>query len=134
MQRDDLPNVGAARALAEEMQGKLKKLLEDGPKLRDQARLLQVTEKSKDGLITVTVGSSGQLIRLDIDPRIYRRPDARALADAITDTIKRAGTKAQDRVVELFAPLIPRDQMQAHLSGDRDAIQEQMRKQMRGES
>lgn len=133
MQPGNVPNVAAARALAEEMQGKVQRLMEEGPKLRDQARLLQMTEKSKDGLITATVGSSGQLIRLDIDPRIYRRPDARALADAITETVQRAGTKAQEAIVELFASLIPREQMEAHLSGDMDAIQEQMRKQMRGE-
>jgi DNA-binding protein YbaB len=133
MEPNNVPNVAAARALAEEMQGKLQRLMEEGPKLKERALGLQITEKSKDGLITATVGARGQLIRLDIDPRIYRRPDARALADAITDTIKRAGTKAQDEIVELFASVVPREQVKAHLSGDMDAVQEQMRKQMRGE-
>jgi DNA-binding protein YbaB len=129
----NVPNVAGARALAEEMQGRFQKLIEEGPKLQEKARTLQATEKSKDGLITATVGSSGQLIRLDIDPRIYRRPDARALADAITETIQRAGTKAQESIVELFAPFVPREQMQAHLSQDMDAVQEHMRRQMHGE-
>lgn len=133
MEPNNVPNVAAARALAEEMQGKLKRLVEEGPKIKERAMSLQVTEKSKDGLVTATVGARGQLIRLDIDPRIYRRPDARALADVITETIKRAGTKAQDEIVELFATVVPREQVKAHLSGDADAVQEQMRKQMRGE-
>ncbi|HEX3814591.1 MAG TPA: YbaB/EbfC family nucleoid-associated protein [Mycobacteriales bacterium] len=133
MQPGGVPNVAAARALAEEMEGKLQRLLKEAPKLQERARALQTTVKSRDGLVTATVGSHGQLIRLDIDPRIYRRPDARALADTITDTIHRAGTKAQEGIVELFAPLIPREQLEAHMSGDMEAVQEQMRKQMRGE-
>lgn len=133
MEPNNVPNVAAARALAEEMQGKLQRLIDEGPKLKERARNLQVTEKSKDGLITATVGARGQLIRLDIDPRVYRRPDARALADAITETIKRAGTKAQEEIVGLFASVVPREQVEAHLSGDMAAVQEQMRKQMRGE-
>lgn len=133
MEPNNVPNVAAARSLAEEMQGKLQRLIEEGPKLKERARTLQVTERSKDGLVTATVGAGGQLIRLDIDPRIYRRPDARALADAITDTIKHAGTKAQEEVVGLFASVVPREQVEAHLSGDMNAVQEQMRKQMRGE-
>lgn len=133
MEPNNVPNVAAARALAEEMQGKLQRLIDEGPKLKERARNLQVTEKSMDGLITATVGARGQLIRLDIDPRVYRRPDARALADAITETIKRAGTKAQEEIVGLFASVVPREQVEAHLSGDMAAVQEQMRKQMRGE-
>lgn len=133
MEPNNVPNVAAARALAEEMEGKLKRLMEDAPKLQERARSLQITEKSKDGLITATVGPSGQLIRLDIDPRIYRRPDARALADSIAETIKQAGTKAQEEIVGMFAPHVPREQMEAHLSGDMKAVQEHMRRQMRGE-
>lgn len=129
----NIPNVAAARALAEEMQGKLQRLIEEGPKLKERASTLQITEKSKDGLITATVGPNGQLIRLDIDPRIYRRPDARALADAITETIKRAGTKAREEIVGMFTSVLPRDQVEAHMSGDMGAVEEQMRRQMRGE-
>jgi DNA-binding protein YbaB len=133
MEPNNVPNVAAARALAEEMEGKLQRLIEEGPKLKERAAALQITEKSKDGLITATVGPNGQLVRLDIDPRIYRRPDARALADAITETIKRAGTKAREEIVGMFTSVLPRDQIEAHMSGDMDAVQEQMRRQMRGE-
>jgi DNA-binding protein YbaB len=133
MEPNNIPNVAGARALAEEMEGKLQRLIEEGPKIKERASALQITEKSKDGLITATVGPNGQLIRLDIDPRIYRRPDARALADAITETIKRAGTKAREEIVGMFTSVLPREQVEAHMSGDMDAVQEQMRKQMRGE-
>lgn len=133
MQPGNGPNVAAARALAEEVKQKFHRLLEEGPKLQERARALEVTEKSRDGLVSATVGPRGNLIRLELDPRIYQRPDARALAEKITETIQRAGTRAREEVIELFAPLVPREQMEAQMSGDLNAIQEQMRKQIRGE-
>lgn len=127
------PNTAGMRAYAEELEKRFRRLQEEGPKLQERARSLQVTEKSGDGLITATVGARGELIRLDIDPRIYRRPDARALADQITETIKKAGAKARDQVVELFATLVPREQLNAQLAGETDGLTELLRKQMRGE-
>jgi DNA-binding protein YbaB len=130
---DYRPNIAGMRAYAEELEKRFWRLQEEGPKLQERARSLQVTEKSADGLISATVGARGELIRLDIDPRIYRRPDARALADDITETIKKAGAKARDEVVELFATLVPREQVDAQLGGDTNALTELLRKQMRGE-
>jgi len=115
------------------LEKRFRRLQEEGPKLQERARSLQVTEKSADGLIAATVGARGELIRLDIDPRIYRRPDARALADEITETIKKAGAKARDQVVELFATLVPREQLNAQLGGDTSTLVEMMHKQFRGE-
>lgn len=130
---DYLPNTAGMRAYAEELEKRFRRLQEEGPKLQERARSLQVTETSGDGLISATVDARGELIRLDIDPRIYRRPDARALANEITETIKKAGVKARDQVVELFATLVPREQVDAQLGGDSDALTELVRKQMRGE-
>jgi DNA-binding protein YbaB len=130
---NNLPDTAGIRAYAAELQQRFERLQQEGPKLQSQARALQVTEKSRDGLISATVGARGDLIRLDLDPRIYRRPDARGLANAITETIKKAGAKAQQEVVELFSSLVPRDQIEAQLSGDIDAMTEVMHKQMRGE-
>jgi DNA-binding protein YbaB len=130
---NNLPDTAGMRAYADELEKRFHRLQEEGPKLQQRARAVQVTEKSADGLITATVGARGDLIRLDIDPRIYRRPDARALADTIAATITNAGIKAREEVVDLFAALIPREQMEAQLSGDQDALTEVLRKQMRGE-
>ncbi|MGI8626355.1 MAG: YbaB/EbfC family nucleoid-associated protein [Geodermatophilaceae bacterium] len=125
-------DVAGLRAYAEELQGRFQKLTTEGPKLQEQARAVQVTEKSQDGLISATVGARGELIRLDLDPRIYRRPDSRELADTITDTIKAAGVKAQERVLEVFEPLIPREEMQQHMDGDLEGVLERMSNQMLG--
>lgn len=130
--RIESADVAGLRAYAEELQGRFQKLTTEGPKLQAQARAVQVTEKSPDGLISATVGARGELIRLDLDPRIYRRPDSRELADTITDTIKAAGGKAQERVLEVFEPLIPREEMQQHMDGDLEGVLERMSNQMLG--
>jgi len=127
--RSDLAGM---RAYAEELQSRFQRLTTEGPKLHEQARAVQVTEKSPDGLISATVGARGELIRLDLDPRIYRQPDSRELADTITETIKAAGAAAKDRVLEVFEPLIPREEMQLHMDGDIEGVMERMSDQMLG--
>ncbi|MEU9832564.1 YbaB/EbfC family nucleoid-associated protein [Streptosporangium sp. NPDC048047] len=120
------------QAYAEELRATFTRLQEQGPEIHRQARAVQVTEKSRDGLVSATVGARGDLVRLDLDPRIYRRQDSRELADVITDTVHRATEKARARVVELFEPLVPGDQMKAHLEGDLESVLEQMAAQMLG--
>src|SRR5262249_21987043 len=110
---DNLTSTAGIHAYADELEKRFRRLQEEGPKLQERARSLQVTEKSGDGLIAATVGARGELIRLDIDPRIYRRPDARALADDITETIKKAGAKGRGECGELFATLCPRGHVHA---------------------
>ncbi len=128
----DRSAVGGLAAYAEELQGRFEKLTTEGPKLQQQARAVQVTEKSPDGLISATVDARGGLIRLDLDPRIYRRPDSRELADTITETIKAAAETAQEKVLEIFEPLVPRDQMREQMDGDVEAMLERLSDQMLG--
>lgn len=118
------------RAYAEELRATFLRMQEQAPVLHEKARAVQVTEKSPDGLVAATVGANGDLIRLDLDPRIYRRQDARGLADAITRTVHAAVAKAQDRVVEIFSPIIPAEQMRAQMDGDLDAVLHQMSMRM----
>ncbi|GGP98282.1 hypothetical protein GCM10010140_30610 [Streptosporangium pseudovulgare] len=120
------------QAYAEELRATFTRLQERGPEIHRQARAVQVTEKSRDGLVSATVGARGDLIRLDLDPRIYRRQDSRELADVITDTVHRATEKARAMVVELFEPLVPGDQMKEHLEGDLESVLERMAAQMLG--
>ncbi|WP_433247198.1 YbaB/EbfC family nucleoid-associated protein [Streptosporangium sp. CA-135522] len=128
----DAADVAGMRAYADELRTTFMRLQDEASAVHEEARAIQVTEKSPDGLISVTVGARGDLIRLDIDPRIYRKPDARQLADSIADTVHRAAAKAQERVIELFEPLIPGDQMKVHLEGDLQGVLEQMASQLLG--
>ncbi|GII78355.1 hypothetical protein Sru01_33370 [Sphaerisporangium rufum] len=127
----DPAGLAGMEAYVEELRATFQRVQDEGPALHERAKNLQVTEKSADGLISATVGARGDLIRLDIDPRVYRRPDARHLADSVTETIHRAADQARRQVVEIFEPLIPREQMEAHLDGDLDRVMTQMATQLR---
>ncbi|HEV2088714.1 MAG TPA: YbaB/EbfC family nucleoid-associated protein [Cryptosporangiaceae bacterium] len=111
------------------MQARVDELMEQFEKMRAGAsdvmakvKKVQVTEKSRDGLVSATVGPRGQLVRLDLDPRIYRRPDSRELADTITETVQRATAKAQEQGAALLETIIDKEQLNAHLDGDIDGI------------
>jgi DNA-binding protein YbaB len=121
------------RIYADELRDAFMRMHEQALTLHEQGRAIRVTEKSPDGLVAATVGPRGELIGLDIDPRAFRRPDSRQLADAIVETVAKAASKARDKVVELFEPLIPAEQMRAHIDGDVESVLAQMVEQMRGE-
>ncbi|MFE3451281.1 YbaB/EbfC family nucleoid-associated protein [Nonomuraea sp. NPDC059194] len=120
------------QAYADELRATFMQLQDKGAELHTKAKSVQVTATSRDGLVTVTVGARGELVRLDIDPRIYRRPDARGLADAIAETIHRATAEARAQIIEIFEPLIPVEQMRAHLDGDLETVMNQLADQMSG--
>jgi hypothetical protein len=42
------------------------------------------------------------------------------------ETAGRAGERVRERIMEIFAPLIPPDQIRAHLDGDLDDIFDQL--------
>ncbi|GAA4329896.1 YbaB/EbfC family nucleoid-associated protein [Klenkia terrae] len=126
------PDLDAFREYSAGLQVKLHHLMDQGPELARQARAVQVTETSPDGLVSVTVGARGDLVRLDLDPRIYRRPDSRTLADTITETVHRATAAAQEQVVQTFAGVADADQLRATISGDDDALTEIVTDQMHG--
>ena len=132
LEPSELPETAALRAYSEQLQQKFSQMVEQAPALVEKARAVQVTEKSKDGLVTVTVGPRGDLVRLDLDPRIYRRPDSRELADTITATVQKAIRKARDQVVETFESIIPPEQMRATVEGDLDGMLGAMNQQIQG--
>jgi len=87
-------------------------------KLRRDLLAVKATAISPDGLVTVTVGPRGQVLRIDLDPRIYRRPDSQWLADTITATIEAAAADAQEQVLTLTRPFVPDELMRAQLELD----------------
>ncbi|MEU7854989.1 YbaB/EbfC family nucleoid-associated protein [Nonomuraea sp. NPDC049141] len=111
-----------------------KRIQNASAELHAEAKAVQVTETSRDGQVSVTVGARGELVRLDLDPRIYRRPDARYLADTIAETAQRAAARAQERVTEIFEPVIPAEEFKAHLEGDLEAVMARFAERMGGAS
>ena len=124
------PLAAGRRAQVETLRADFERLAARAPAIHAEARQVEVTRESWDGLVAATVGAQGELVALDIDPRVYRHPDARALADTIVETVQAATAAVRDRVVELFAPLVPAEQMRMHLDGDLEGVLDRMTQQL----
>lgn len=120
------------QAQAEELMAQFQKLRDGAGEL--QERLEKVTAKavSEDRYVTATVGPRGQLISLELDPRIYRNPNSGALAASITSTIQRATAEAADKVAELCKPFMPEQEVRAHLNQDLDGMFHRLDSQLPG--
>ena len=78
-----------------------------GRELRELRTALDDTREtatSEDGLITATAGGRGELVALELDPRIYRDQNCAELAAGIVETVRRAVEKAQHKAVEAVGP------------------------------
>jgi DNA-binding protein YbaB len=106
-------DVRGMQAYAEQLMSQFQRLRENESGLRQQLREVTATATSADRLVSATVGPGGQLIRLDLDPRVYRNPNSRVLADSITETVRRAAAAAAGKVAELCQPLPPEDELPA---------------------
>jgi len=108
----------ALRARADELLGELNRLRSGMNDLQRKLREINATVTSQDGIVTATVGPRGQLVRLELDPKLYRQPDSKRLAATITETIQRAAAQVQDQVTAACRPYMPDAEVQAHLDLD----------------
>ncbi|WP_116206200.1 YbaB/EbfC family nucleoid-associated protein [Amycolatopsis circi] len=76
-----------------------------------QSRMAEVRAEasSEDDLITAVVGSSGELVELRLDSRIYRAPDSAQLAADITDAVHRAAELARQETFSILSGFLPPD-------------------------
>src|SRR4051812_21342052 len=72
----DLP---AMRARADELMLQFDRMRSGVGDLQRKLKAVEATVTSEDGLVTATVGPRGQVVKVEFDPRIYRRPDSREL-------------------------------------------------------
>jgi DNA-binding protein YbaB len=95
-------DLSGMRARAEGMMADFQRLTSHAAEIR--SRLLAVRSKatSDDGYVTAVVDPRGRLESLEIDPRVFRRPDSRLLADTILDTVRQAAEDADRQVAEAF--------------------------------
>jgi DNA-binding protein YbaB len=100
MESDDLNRI---RAMAESLNGQLEQVRRGLGDLKRDLAAITATGKSADGYVKATVGFRGQLVSLDLDPRIYRRPDTKALAESIVTAVRQAALDAAARVDEVSA-------------------------------
>lgn len=76
-----------------------------------QKKMLRVTGEawSADRMIKAVVGPRGHLIELEIDPRVFRKPDSKALAASIVATTRKAVEEASRRSKEILDESLPSD-------------------------
>lgn len=67
------------------------------------------TAWSDDRLIKAVVGPRGQLVELEIDPRVFRNPNSKALSAAILATVRAAVTDANEKTREIMSRAMPKD-------------------------
>ncbi|KJK42684.1 hypothetical protein UK23_36120 [Lentzea aerocolonigenes] len=89
--------VAQARAKAERYQ-----------EMRAQAGQLSVTESSKDGLVTVSIDSSGNVTDLRITDRVRELSGAEVAAEVLL-TMRRAQAKLPEKLAEVMATTIGDD-------------------------
>lgn len=111
-------DIEALRARADELMAQFERMRSGVDDLQQQLKAVDVTVVSEDGFVTVTVGPSGRVTKVEFDPRIYRRPDSRELSTTVTETIQRATETALAEVEELLQPFVPDGQFQAYLDHD----------------
>jgi DNA-binding protein YbaB len=121
MEKEDPTAFGLPPALAARLGGKpntaaVSSILDDLRRSLSNAKqaqqeMLQVTGEawSDDGLVKAVVGPRGQLIELQIDPRVYRKPNSTALAATIVATARAAVDEAAARTQEILDGILPTD-------------------------
>lgn len=82
-------------------------LADDLRRIQREMAGIEATAESGDGLVAVTVGPRGELVSVELDPRVYRDPDAKGLAAEIVRVAGEARVAAQRRTVALLGKLMP---------------------------
>lgn len=75
--------------------------------LREEIDGVRETAESDDGRIAATVDGRGKLVDLDLDPRVFRSPNAKALAKEIVETAAQATELVRHRLTEIVRDLLP---------------------------
>jgi DNA-binding protein YbaB len=115
-------DVDAVRTRARDLLARLDQLRHDHADLQRKLLALTATATSPDGLVTVTVGPRGQVIRVELDARIYHRPDSRRLSDVVTATIHRATSDVMAEAGKLTRPYLPDEVLQSDLGFEVDGV------------
>ncbi len=119
-------DLAAMRAHADELMARFERMRSGAGDLQQRLKAVSASVTSDDGLVTATVGPRGQVLKVDFDPRIYRRPNSKELSATVTDTIRRATEKAMAEVETLCRPFMPNAEFQAYIDHDLDGIFRQL--------
>jgi len=99
------PQWSAIRDVIDDLQQTLK----NAAQTRQQILEITGTAWSADRLIKAVVGPRGQLLELEIDPRVFRNPNSKALAASILSTVRAAVEDANRKTKEILDKAMPKD-------------------------
>jgi DNA-binding protein YbaB len=100
-------SIDTLRARVDEMMAQVRRMTHEMGDTRKKILEVTATARSEDGLVTATVGPRGHLLELEIDPRIYRRPNSALLAQTIVETVRVAVEQAGQEVFQLLDSFAP---------------------------
>ncbi|WP_329244032.1 YbaB/EbfC family nucleoid-associated protein [Actinoallomurus sp. NBC_01490] len=81
--------------------------IEQLKEMRRELAEVGATAKRPDGLVTVVVGSQGQVKDIRLDPRVYRKLDSGELAAAIMELISQATAEVSEQMRTIMMPFVP---------------------------
>lgn len=103
--RTDRPDWSAVSSMAKD----LRSAIGDAERAQRDALRVTGTAWSKDGLVKAVVGPRGHLLELDLDPRVYRTPNSKALAATILATVRAATDDALEQTGAILDRTVPPD-------------------------
>ncbi|MGF7237060.1 MAG: YbaB/EbfC family nucleoid-associated protein [Frankia sp.] len=115
-------DLSALRARVEGMAADFERMRAETGAVRERLLAVRGKAKSEDRFVTAEVDSRGRLVNLEIDPRVFRRPDARRLAEVIVETVGAAVARSEAMVEEAFDGLASPESLQAVLGFDVEAM------------
>lgn len=83
--------------------------LDKAAQTRQQILEITGTAWSGDRTVKAVVGPRGQLVELEIEPRVYRRPNSKELAATILSTVRAAVEDANQKTKKIVEQAMPRD-------------------------
>jgi DNA-binding protein YbaB len=83
------------------------RLAESVKSVQDGIGEIRGTGYSTDGLVTAVVGGRGNLVELELDPRIYRERNATKLAEDILTAVHEAAAEAEQEATKIAEKLLP---------------------------
>jgi DNA-binding protein YbaB len=98
---------GDMKAHLEQMMSQVRRMATEASSVQKKAMRITATVKSADDTVTATVGPRGHLIDLELDPKIYRRPNSAQLAQTIVQTVREAVEQAMNEGQDLLQEVLP---------------------------
>lgn len=101
--------LGEVNPIFGQIMEQLRKAAEELPKAQEHMRELMGEAWSDDGMVKAVVGPRGQLVDLEIDPRVFRQPDVAALRARILAAAAAAARDVSEQVQEIVQSKLPSD-------------------------